>query len=58
MNLHYFTGCKDFNEVKKTYKDGVKKYHPDINKGIDVRLIQDLNAQYSYIEKNVIGIQY
>lgn len=54
MNLHYFKGCKDFNEVKKAYKDSVKKYHPDINKGIDVRLIQDLNAQYSYIEKNVI----
>lgn len=51
MKLEQFNGCKDFNEVKKRYRELVKKYHPDLHPNIDLKLIQDLVAQYQYIEK-------
>ncbi len=54
MILSNFIGCNNFDEVKKKYKELSKKYHPDLHVGIDIALMQTLNVQYEYIEKNVI----
>lgn len=52
MVIKYFK-LTDIADVKKQYKVLVKKYHPDINPDIDVSIIQDVNKEKDYIEKNV-----
>lgn len=54
MNLYLFQNCKDFKEVKSKYRNLCKEYHPDKNADIDIKLIQELNNQYDYIEKHNI----
>lgn len=49
MNYYYFLNCANLDEVKSKYKELVKKYHPDINPSIDIKIIQDLNIEYKYI---------
>ena len=55
MNLTYFINCVDFNDVKKRYKELCKINHPDVNPNVDVKIMQDINVQYSYIEKNSVN---
>lgn len=55
MKLHFFKGCKDLNEVKKKYRDLCKEFHPDINPNVDIKVIQDLNAQYKYVQKYTVS---
>lgn len=52
MIIKYFK-LTDIGDVKKQYKILVKKYHPDINPNVDVRIIQDINKEKDYIEKNI-----
>lgn len=42
--MNYFSDCADVNEIKKRYRTLAKKHHPD--KGGDVRIMQEINAQY------------
>lgn len=60
MVYKYFVGCINIESVKSEYRTLVKKYHPDVNPGIDVNEIKNLNIEYEYINKSngVGGIKF
>lgn len=45
MNNKYFTGIKTVEELRKRYRELLKKYHPD-NEGGSVEVTQEINAEY------------
>lgn len=49
----YFTNINTLEELKKEYFKLTKKYHPDLNKGIDIEIIQSINAEYDEVFKQV-----
>lgn len=44
--MDYFKGIKTLKELKATYKDLCKKYHPDINVYMNDSFIKEINFQY------------
>lgn len=50
---NYFTNCKTQEELKATYKELVKKYHPDIygEKGNDI--LKEIHAQLEKAARNI-----
>jgi DnaJ-class molecular chaperone len=38
-------------EITKAYRELVKKYHPDINKQVDPRIIVEINVAYHVLTK-------
>lgn len=38
-------------QIKKAYRDLVKKYHPDVNKHVDHRIIAEINVAYQTLMK-------
>lgn len=49
----YFTNINTLEELKKEYFKLNKKYHPDLNKDIDIEIIQAINAEYDEVFKQV-----
>ena len=45
MNNKYFAGIKTVEELRKRYRELLKKYHPD-NEGGSVEVTQAINAEY------------
>lgn len=41
----YFTGIKTVEELRRKYRELLKKYHPD-NDGVSVEITQAINAEY------------
>lgn len=41
----YFTGVRTVEELRKQYRELLKKYHPD-NEGGSVEITQEINAEY------------
>lgn len=54
MNIKYFSKTNNINQLKKEYKELVKKYHPDNNKDDTLAIMQKINSEYDYIIKNRI----
>lgn len=52
----YFEKCKPIEELKKEYYSLVKKYHPDINPGIDDSTIKAVNSEYEIYFKRLQNI--
>jgi len=44
--MKYFSNCKTIEEVKATYKQLAKQYHPDL--GGDTATMQAINTEYAY----------
>ena len=44
----YFAGVKTVEELRKRYRELLKKYHPD-NDGGSVEITQEINAEYDRI---------
>ena len=49
----YFTNINPLEELKKEYFKLNKKYHLDLNKDIDIDIIQAINAEYDEVFKQV-----
>lgn len=49
MKRKYFINEKTVQELKKSYKDLLKKYHPD--NGGDLATMQEINAEYDFLVK-------
>ena len=43
----WFTGVKTVEELRKRYRELLKKYHPD--NGGDVSIMQEINSQYDHL---------
>lgn len=54
MKKSYFSNTTNLQELKKEYKQLVKKYHPDNNKDDTLAIMQEINNEYDYILKNRI----
>lgn len=46
--MKYFTGVKTIEELRKQYRELLKKYHPD-NEGGSVEITQEINAEYDLL---------
>jgi hypothetical protein len=44
MDMNWFNGCSNENEVKSRYRDLAKQHHPDL--GGDTAIMQAVNAAY------------
>lgn len=44
MTTKFFKGVKNISELRATYKELIKKYHPDC--GGDLETMQEINAEY------------
>ena len=59
--MYYFENCKTSEEVKNTYKDLVKKYHPDIygEKGNEIlkEIHNQLEKAISEVDKNYFNCE-
>lgn len=42
--MRYFSDCKDFDELKKRFRDLCKQHHPDL--GGDAETMKAVNAEY------------
>ena len=45
-------------EIKSAYKSLVKKYHPDVNKGVDIDIIKNLNEAKEILLDDVKRREY
>ena len=43
--MRFFDKCKSLDDLRRAYKDALKKYHPD--NGGDVEICQAVNAEYA-----------
>lgn len=48
MTLYYFKDCTDLVSVKMRYRDLAKEYHPDLNNGANVEIMQSINNEYEF----------
>ena len=48
VTSQYFNGSMTAETMKKLHRKLVMQYHPDLNKNVDIRIIQTINAEYSY----------
>lgn len=46
----YFKDINTLEELRKQYRDLLKKYHPD-NKGGNTKITQEINAEYDRLFK-------
>lgn len=46
--MTYFNSCKTLNEVKSTYKNLAKQFHPDITGYDTTAIMQAINSEYSF----------
>ena len=45
--LNYFSDCQSIEQIKKTYRELAKKYHPDHNKDTNTnKIMAEINLQY------------
>lgn len=51
--MTWFTNCQSLEELKKTYKDLVKQYHPDLNPGLGSETMAKINAEYDKVFKEL-----
>lgn len=51
MKLKHFKGCKTIDEAKLLFRELSKKHHPD-KPGGDVKIMQEINEEYQFIEGN------
>lgn len=54
MRLKYFKGCHCLQELKKEYRNLLKKHHPD-NDG-DLTTMQEINERIAELEKEYAAI--
>ena len=44
---NYFQDCQTIEQIKKRYRELIKKFHPDKNKEIDTnKVMAEINLQY------------
>lgn len=55
MKLKYFKGCHCLQELKKEYRNLLKKHHPD--NGGDLATMQEINAEYAKLERILPDIE-
>ena len=48
--MEYFNNVSDLSELRKQYKDLLKKYHPDNANG-NTEVTQEINAEYDKLFK-------
>ena len=48
VTSQYFNGSMTAETMKKLHRKLVMQYHPYLNKNVDIRIIQTINAEYSY----------
>ena len=53
MKIKWLTGVKTLEELRKTYRKLALLHHPD--KGGDTQDMQQINAEYDYLSKNLIN---
>lgn len=56
MNIKYFKNVNNFDELKKTYRDLMKKWHPDLNlNNLDeaTRISKEINAEFEFLFNKV-----
>lgn len=51
--MKYFKNVKSIQELKKQYRDLIKKYHPDLNSNDTTKIMQEINAEYDLLFKQV-----
>ena len=44
--LKWFINCKSIEDVKRTYRELCKQYHPDLNKVDTTETMKQINAEY------------
>lgn len=52
MNIKYFKEIKTFDELKKAYRDLMKKWHPDLNPNNQeeaTKISKEINAEFEYL---------
>ena len=50
--FNFFKDCKDLNDVKNTYKNLAKMYHPD--RGGDLEIMKAVNLEYEIASKIIM----
>ena len=51
MKLKYFKDVSSIETVKKDYHTLCFKYHPDINKSVDIDIMKQINSEFDYAIK-------
>lgn len=54
MKIQYFKDVKTFDELKRAYRDLMKKYHPDLNPGKEkecTEIAKVINNEFEYLFK-------
>lgn len=59
MRLNYFTGNeRTLEELKKSYKELAKKYHPDITGKDTNKEMAEINQEYEFLFERVKNMKY
>ena len=54
MKIKFFQNVKTYDELKKAYRDLMKKYHPDLNSRHEkecTEICKEINAEFEYLFK-------
>lgn len=54
MKIQYFENVNTYDELKKAYRDLMKKFHPDLNSGREkecTEICKEINAEFEYLFK-------